>query len=230
MPQPGIHAILALATSKTFSKKPWFSLGLAFGALFPDADGYPQAFAILVSKMDPIQAEAIYHRTLTHSLFFAAGIAILFYLISMIRGGQSLRTFGFGLATGIAVLHIFVDIFAWFDGVGVLWPLWSINLWDWVILPDIIKNLLRAGNFYAFAAYFAYLLVLAARTQSNASYVPRLRLYAYAQLGLGVVFTILSFVLSVKSYNIPDGAVFLFLAYPNVLWVTWKMRETIGTP
>ena len=227
MPQPGLHAILALSTRKVFSKQKWFALGLTFGALLPDADGYPQAFAVLVNKTDPEVAEAIFHRTLTHSLFFAAGIALLFYLVSLFLGGQSLRSFGFGLATGIAVLHIFVDIFAWFDGVGILWPIWSINLWESVHLPDIVKNLLRAANFLAFGLFFTYLASLARRSQLNTEYLPRLRLYTIIQFVLAAIFTVLSFVLSVKSYNVPDGAVFLFWAYPNALWVTWQMRATI---
>jgi membrane-bound metal-dependent hydrolase YbcI (DUF457 family) len=227
MAQPGLHAILALATRKTFSKQRWFALGLTFGALIPDADSYPQAFAILLSRMDPIQAEEIFHRTLTHSLFFALAVGLAFYLVSLVRGGPALRTFGWGLATGIAVLHILVDIFTWFDGVGILWPFWSINLWAWLTLPEVVKNLIRAGNFLAFAAYFAYLAAIARRSPANLHYLPRLRLYTYAQLGLGVVFTALAFVLSAKTYNLLDGAVFLFLAYPNALWVTWRMRETI---
>lgn len=228
MPQPGLHAVLGLATRKTFSKKPWFALGLTFGALLPDADGYAQAFAVLVQKMDSAAAEAIFHRTLTHSLLFALGIALLFHLISLARGGESLRTFGYGLATGIAVLHIFVDIFAWFDGVGILWPFWSVNLWGWVSLPELAKNLLRSGNFLAFALYFAYLAALARQARSNADYLSRLRLYTYIQVGLGIAFTIFAFIVSEKTYNIPDGVAFLFFAYPNALWVTWRMRETIN--
>jgi membrane-bound metal-dependent hydrolase YbcI (DUF457 family) len=227
MPQPGLHAVLALATRKTFSTQKWFALGLTFGALLPDADGYPQAYAVLVNKMDPIEAEAIFHRTLTHSLFFAVALSLLFYLISLYRGGRSLRTFGFGLSTGMAVLHIFVDIFAWFDGVGILWPLWSVNLWGWLELSDIVKNLLRSANFLAFGIYFVYLASLARHARVNDDYLPRLRLYTYAQFGLGIVFTILAVFIPTKSYNIPDGAVFLFWAFPNVLWVTWKMREAI---
>jgi membrane-bound metal-dependent hydrolase YbcI (DUF457 family) len=227
MPQPGLHAVLALATRKSFSRQSWFALGLAFGALVPDADGYPQAFAILVNKMDPVEAEAIFHRTLTHSLLFAAAVILIFYLISLVRGGQGLRTFGLGMGTGIAVLHILPDIFAWFDGVGILWPFWSINLWSWLTLPEIVQKLLRAGNFYALAAYFYYLLVLARRAGSDGTYLPRLRLYTVLQAGLGALFTVLAFVLSVKSYNVPDGAAFLFWAYPNALWVTWRMRATI---
>ena len=52
MPQPGVHAVLALATRKSFSTKKWFALGLVFGAMPPDADGYAQAYGVLVQKMD----------------------------------------------------------------------------------------------------------------------------------------------------------------------------------
>lgn len=227
MPQPGLHAVLALATRKSFSNQQWFALGLTFGALIPDVDSYPQAFAIVLGKMDPIVAEEVFHRTLTHSLLFGLSVGLAFTLVSLVHGDQALRTFGLGMATGIIVLHIFVDIFAWFDGVGILWPFWSVNLWAWLTLPEIVKNLLRAANFLAFAAYFAYLAVLARRTQTNAGYLPRLRLYAYAQIGLGIAFVVLAVVLPAKTYNFPDGLVFLLFAYPNALWVTWRMRETI---
>lgn len=227
MPQPGLHALLALAARRTFSKQPWFALGLVLGALLPDADSYPQAFATIFGGMDPVQAEAVYHRTLTHSLFFALALALGLHLVSLIRGGQALRTFGYGLATGIAVLHTLVDVFAWFDGVGILWPIWSIDLWSGLTLPGVVTNVLRAGNFLAFALYFAYLSALALRAGTDQDYMPRLRLYTFVQLGLGVLFTIMAFVLPAASYNIPDGAVFLFIAYPNALWVTWRMRRTI---
>jgi len=125
------------------------------------------------------------------------------------------------------VLHILPDVFAWFDGVGILWPFWSINLWSWLTLPEIVQKLLRAGNFFAFAAYFYYLILLARRASSNGAYLPRLRLYTFLQAGLGLVFTVLAFLLSTASYNTPDGALFLFWAYPNALWVTWRMKDTI---
>ena len=227
MPQPGLHAILALAARKRLSARRWFALGLVFGSLLPDADSYPQAFAILVQKMDAQAAEAIYHRTFTHTLFFPLALVVLLSLISLVRGGQALRIFGYGLAVGMALLHSLVDIFAWFDGVGLLWPVWSVNLWSWLTLPEDVTNLLRAGNFWAFAAYFAYLAALARRAGTNAVYLPRLRRYTYAQLAFAAIFTVLAFLLPLKTYNLPDGAVFLLLAFPNVVWVTWQMRETI---
>jgi membrane-bound metal-dependent hydrolase YbcI (DUF457 family) len=228
MPQPGIHAALALATRKTFSSKPWFALGLVFGALLPDLDGYAQAFGTIVQKLDADTAEALYHRTLTHSLFFALGLWLVFFIIYLLRRNRNLFNFGSGMALGIALLHIFVDIFAWFDGVGILWPFWSINIWRWLTLPQIVKNLLRAGNFLAIGIYFVYLLSIARRGGTDQSYQPRLRFYTYAQFAVGIVFTVLALTLPAGLYNILDGAFFLFLAYPNAFWVTWRMKETIG--
>ena len=227
MPQPGLHAILALAARRRLSTRRWFALGLVFGSLLPDADGYPQAFGVLVQKMDAQAAEAMYHRTFTHTLFFPLAVVVLLYLISLVRVGQALRVFGFGLATGMALLHSVVDILGWFDGVGLLWPVWSVNLWSWVTLPEVAANLLRAGNFWAFAGYLAYLAALARKAGTDADYLPRVRRLIYAQLALAVVFTLLAVVLPLKTYNLPDGAAFLLLAFPNVLWVTWRMRETI---
>jgi hypothetical protein len=53
MPQPGLHAILALATRRKSAMRRWFALGLVFGALLPDADSYPQAYAIVVRGWTP---------------------------------------------------------------------------------------------------------------------------------------------------------------------------------
>ncbi len=172
-------------------------------------------------------AGELYHRTLTHSLFFALAIGLLFYLLTLGRDSPW-QPFGFGLVTGMVVLHSLVDIFVWFDGVGLLWPLWTINLWGWLTLPEGVKRLLRAANFLAFAWYFAYLGRLARADGSNTAYLPRLRRYTYAQFILGLLFSGLAMVLPASVYNILDGAILLLFAYPNALWVTWQMRETIG--
>jgi len=227
MPQPGVHAVLALAARKPFLKRRWFALGMVFGAMIPDADGYAQAFGVLVQKLDAHTAEALYHRTLTHSFFFAAALLVIFWLISVLRRDQRWLTFGLGLSTGVAVLHIFVDIFLWFDGVGLFWPLWSVNLWSWFTMPEWLSKLLQAGNYWAFLWYFSYLASLARQSGKDAEYLPNFRRWMYLQGGLAVILTVLAFVLPSSSFNTPNGVLFLFVAFPNVLWVTWRMRETI---
>lgn len=227
MPHPGLHGVLALAARKVFSTKHWFALGLVFGSMIPDADGYPQAFAIMVQGMDPHLAEETFHRTFTHTLFFSIAIALIFLLIYAFKRNQSLLNFGLGMATGLAVLHSLVDILGFFDGVGLLWPVWSIDLYENIQLADQQLQMLRSANFLAFVLYFWYLLSIAQKTNTNTSYLPRLKNYVILQAALFVVFFALTFILPFKIYNTVDGAVFLFLAFPNALWVTWKMRETI---
>jgi membrane-bound metal-dependent hydrolase YbcI (DUF457 family) len=227
MPHPGLHGVIALAARKTFSQRHWFALGLIFGSMIPDADGYPQAFAIIVQGMDPHVAEAVFHRTFTHTLFFPLAITLIFLLIYLFKRDQNILSFGLGIGAGSAILHSLVDILGFFDGVGLLWPFWSVNLWSNVELTDHQTQMLRSVNFLAFALYFWYLLAIAKKANTNAEYIPRLRIYLIAQALLFVLFFMLTFVLSFTTYNTIDGAVFLFLAFPNVLWVTWKMRETI---
>ena len=227
MPQPGLHAVLALAARGKISTERGFAVGLALGSLIPDIDSYPQAVAVLAGGMDPAEAEAIFHRTLTHSVFFALALLAGFTLAGYASRRRGLRWFGYGLTIGVLLFHIAPDVFLWFDGVGIFWPLGSVNLWSRVALPEVAVNLLRAANFWAFALYFTYLASVARKAGADADYLPRLRWYLYVQLALGVVFMALGFALPFKTYNTLDGVAFLFWAYPNALWVTWRMRRAI---
>ncbi len=229
MAQPGLHALLAVATRKTFSPRRWFALGLAFGSLIPDADLYAQAFAFVARGMAPATADRLFHRTFTHSLFFALALWAACYAASWVRGGDGLRTFGAGLALGVALLHTAVDVLTWFDGVGVLWPIWEVNLWAGVHVPEVTGKLLGAGNFYACAAYLASLGWLARRAHTRADYLPRLWLYTLVNLALGIVFTALAFGLPTLAFLGYGAVAFLGFAYPNALWVTWQMRGVLET-
>ncbi len=227
MPQPGLHAVLALATRKIFPHRPWFPLGLVLGSVIPDLYGYAQAVAVSVAKMDPIRAEANFHRTATHSLLFALFLGIVFWLLSLAKKSKEIASFGFGLATGMAVLHTLPDLFAWFDGVAVLWPFLTVNLWSSVHLSETVENLLRAGNFFAFGFYFCYLNSLAKKAGTSTNYLQRLRINTWVQFALGTIFAVLAMFLSTKTYSLLDGAVLLLFAFPNALWVTWCSRDTI---
>lgn len=227
MPHPGFHGVIALAARKAFPTKQWFALGLVFGSMIPDADSYPQAFAVIARGMDPHLAEEIFHRTFTHTLFFPLAVALIFLLIHAFRREAKLLNFGLGVAAGSAILHSLLDVLGFFDGVGLLWPFWSINLYENISLTDRQVQMLRSVNFLAFALYLWYLRSIAEKANTNADYLPRVRTYMFAQGAAFLVFLALAFLLPFKTYNTIDGAVFLFLAYPNVLWVTWKMRETI---
>ncbi|MCI0526165.1 MAG: hypothetical protein L0Y56_01745, partial [Nitrospira sp.] len=149
------------------------------------------------------------------------------WLIAILRRDQRWLTFGLGLSSGVDFLHILPDIFIWFDGVEVLWPLGGINLWAGFTIPDWLSQLLQAGNYWAFLWYFAYLGSLARKGKTDNDYLPKLRRWMYLQGGLAVILTVLAFVFLPGSFDTANGALFLFVAFPNVLWVTWRMRETI---
>lgn len=227
MPHPGFHGVIALAARKAFSTKHWFALGLVFGSMIPDADSYPQAFAIMAQGMDPHLAEEIFHRTFTHTLFFPLAVALIFLLIHVFQRDTKLLNFGLGMAAGSAILHSLVDILGFFDGVGLFWPLWSVHLYENVTLTGRQVQMLRSVNFLAFALYLWYLRSIAGRSNTNTEYLQRVQNYMLAHGAAFLIFFALAFFLPFKTYNTIDGALFLFLAYPNVLWVTWKMRETI---
>ncbi len=195
--------------------------------MLPDLDGYAQAVAVSLAKMDPHRAEATFHRTATHSLLLALFIGIVFWLLSLAKKSKEIANFGFGIATGMAVLHCLPDIFAWFDGVAVLWPFLTVNLWSSVDLTETVENLLRSGNFFAFAFYFCYLNSLAKKAETSTNYLQRLRINTWIQFVLGTIFAVLAMLLSTKTYSLLDGAVLLLFAFPNALWVTWCSRDTI---
>jgi len=119
----------------------------------------------------------------------------------------------------MAVFHILPDILLWFDGVGILWPFASIDLWRGVHLGETAQNLLRAGNFAAFAVY----LSLLSRLLPDES----VKRCAWVQWGLAGLFGIAALVLPRKTYNLCDGAALLLFAYPSTLWLTWKHRQAL---
>ena len=89
--------------------------GSLIGALLPDID-HPRSY--LGSKI-PIIPSLLYstvgHRTLTHSIFFAVFIGILFSLIDY--------SFGFGVFIGI-ISHILLDMLTP-QGVSYLYPFYK---------------------------------------------------------------------------------------------------------
>ena len=226
MPQPGLHGLFALGVLRLRPAPRGFALGLMAGALLPDLDTYPQGIAVVLG-MDPARAEALFHRTLTHSLFFAIGVALALAGSARLRGDRAQMAFAGGWLLGSVGLHILPDLLAWFDGVGILWPLWSVNLWAGVALPHPVPNLLRAMNFYAFAAYLFALGKEARRRGMDRRGLISPRKEVKVQLGLGALFTPLALLLPTSQYNLLDGAAFLLWAYPRVLWITWRMRSVI---
>ncbi len=227
MPQVGVHAILAVATRKSFPRRPWFTLGLVFGAQLPNVATLLTLTAVLVQRIPFSAARPLYERSVTHSVFFVAAVMALVLLVGWLRRWPDAPVFAAGLGVGMFVLHILVDAVAWVDSVGILWPFWTFNPWRRVLLPDLITVFLAASEYFAFAAYFIYLRRLSFRYPGNSKYRVRLLQYMWLQTLFGVVMVFLMFSQPLRVFWMTHSFLFLFIAYPNALWVTWRMRRTI---
>jgi len=188
MPQNGIHAIAGLASRKWMPKKEWLLLGVLLGSMFPDLDNLAVAYATL-TRADTHGL----HRTFTHSLFTIAALLVLFYILAALTKNPNWNNFGAGFAAG-TLMHILLDLVAWFDGVELFWPIpYELNFWRGFVKPDWMQILLDTGEFLAFGLYFVLLLSSVHRTRINMNRQTALRGWAYLQFALFVLFTILFF-------------------------------------
>lgn len=227
MPQPGFHALLALAFRDRFTGKAPFGLGLVVGSALPDLDGYVSGAMVLLGRATPQDAEALYHRTWSHSLLFAAGVWALCFLFSLLGRYPGLRSFGLAAALGIVLFHIVPDLFLWFDKVGVFWPFLPVNLWKHHVPFPYEHSVLQAGNFLGFAAFLGYLAVLCRRVAPEYPYLRRVLAYAWIELGLGATFLALAFLIPEAKFALYSGTALLGFAFPNTLWVIWRLRSII---
>lgn len=76
MAQAGMHAMVGMAVQKVAGKKEWLLLGVILGSFIPDMDN----LGVAVATVAKLPTEGI-HRTLTHSIFFAIAVAVVFYFI-----------------------------------------------------------------------------------------------------------------------------------------------------
>jgi len=136
MPQNGIHAMVGVAARKWMPNREWLLLGLVLGNMFPDLDNIAVAYATL-TKADTHGL----HRTFTHSLFTIAVMVALFYAIGAVTRNSKWNNFGMGFGAGI-LMHILVDLVAWFNGVELLWPIkYELNFWSWFTVPAWLQVL-----------------------------------------------------------------------------------------
>jgi membrane-bound metal-dependent hydrolase YbcI (DUF457 family) len=152
MAQAGIHGMVGMAVRRWTSGREWLALGIVLGNLLPDADNLAVAGATLAGL-----PTAGLHRTFTHSLFFAGGIALVFAIVARLYKRPRWENLGVGLGIGV-VMHILLDLLVWFDGVEILWPIPSwVNLWANVKPPVWWSKLMMPAEFLCFALLFALL-------------------------------------------------------------------------
>ena len=224
MPQNGVHAIAGIAARRWVPQREWLILGFVLGNMFPDLDNIAVAYATL-TKADSHGL----HRTFTHSIFTILVVIVLFYLIAALTKNRKWHNLGLGLGIGI-LMHILFDLVLWFNGVEILWPIpFEVNFWRWFTMPDWLKILLDTGEFLAFGLYFLLLGSLARQQNMDGERQRSSKTWAYTQLVLFILFTVLFFTLGPTGlpYTI-FGALYLVSVIIAVV-VTIQMRKTIET-
>ena len=221
MPQAGFHGILGVALRPWMPKREWLLLGVVFGNMFPDLDNIAVAVATVMKA--PIEG---LHRTFTHSIFTIAAVVVLFYIIGAVTGKLKWNNFGLGMGIGI-LMHILLDLVAWFNGVELLWPLshWELNFWSWFVMPGWLDKILMTMEFLAFGLFFYLLASIAIKQKTDTDYAPNLKNFGNIQFGLFFLFTVLAFT-GLAGFNTIYGAVYL-LALIFTIIITFRMRKTI---
>jgi hypothetical protein len=229
VPQNGFHGLVGLATARAAAKRVpqngvrAFAPAVVLGAMLPDADLYPTAVAFLAGRKDLIYE---IHRTLTHSALLV-GLLLLLALLSRSPAWR----FGFlGFALGTAT-HEFLDVFFWFQGIDLLWPLSPIhiggylvgepNLWANVQVSDLLRNIREACEFLA----FGLMLTALGRILRNA----RLFVFSKIAFALFLATLITAYAFRDKPYiqNVIVETPYLLFFAPLIWWTVWKHRDEI---
>jgi len=223
MAQAGMHGLVGMAVQKMAGKKEWLVLGLILGSFVPDMDNVGMAVATL-TKMP---TEGI-HRTLTHSIFFAIGVGLVFYSIGQVRKTERWSNLGVGLGLGI-LLHSLLDFVLWFDGVAFFWPLGGvINFWPNGNPSALFKDFLWwAAEFLFFGLYLWALGIWARKLGTDDEKKGSLRLWMLLEYTLFILFTlIIVFMGTSKMVETISGALYLVSLFA-VFFVTIRMRKTV---
>lgn len=222
MPQNGIHAIVGIASRKWMPKKEWLFLGVVLGNMFPDLDNIAVAYATLTRA----DTQGL-HRTFTHSIFTIISMVVLFYGIAAFTKNEKWKNFGVGFGAGI-FMHIVVDLVFWFNGVELLWPIRNeLNFWSWFTTPAWLKIILDTGEFLAFGLYFLLLGSLALRYNTDLEHLGSSKTWAYIELGLFVLFSVLFFTVGTQGllYQVFGGLYLVSLIVAIV--ITIRMEQTV---
>jgi len=223
MAQAGMHGLVGMAVQKMVGKKEWLVLGLILGSFVPDMDNVGVAVATL-SKMP---TDGI-HRTMTHSIFFAIGVALVFYVIGQATKTTRWSNLGLGLGLGI-LLHSLLDFVLWFDGVAFFWPLGGvINFWPNGNPSALFKDFLWwAAEFLFFGLYLWAIGVWARKFGTDGNAKSGLRLWMLLQYTLFILFTlIIVFMGTSKMVETLSGALYLVSLFA-VFFITIRMRKTV---
>jgi membrane-bound metal-dependent hydrolase YbcI (DUF457 family) len=223
MAQAGLHGLISLPVRKWGGQREWLMLGIVLGSILPDSDN----LAVAVATVTKSSTEGL-HRTFSHSLFTAAVVILVFFLVSVFTKRPRWNNLGVGLGIGL-LMHIILDLIIWFDGVAILWPLpiW-LNLWSGITPPTFWKTLMNPLELLFIALFFYALYDLARKQGSDLSFLSKLRFWIVLEWLLFLVFLALAFTLS-KGFLTIFGVVYL-LSLGLAFGIVIRMRTTIESP
>ena len=220
MAQAGIHGLVGMAIRKWTPARKWLMLGIVLGNLFPDADN----IAVAVATLSGGSTEGL-HRTFTHSLFFIVAIIIVFYSVAWASKRSEWGNLGLGLGIGV-LMHILLDLFVWFNGVEILWPLPSwVNLWSNVTPPEWWSKLMMPTENLFFALFFLLLASTARKQNTDSNFLPKLKIWTWVQMVLFVAFMIMVYTME-SGFMTIFGAIYL-LSLGLAFGITIRMRKTV---
>jgi membrane-bound metal-dependent hydrolase YbcI (DUF457 family) len=220
MPQAGLHGLTGMAARRIAGRREWLPLGIILGTILPDMDNV----AVAVATLTGADTNGL-HRTFTHSIFFVLAVALVFYLISMARRQPRWSYLGIGLGMGV-ILHILLDLLAWFNGVYILWPIdYELNFWSNVDPPAWFMTFMAPAELLMFAVYLYVLGVWSRKFNTDTNYQGKLRNWMLFELVLFVIFTPLAYSMT-RGFLTVFGAFYLFSLF-MVFFVTIRMRKTV---
>jgi hypothetical protein len=134
----------------------------------------------------------------------------------------------------MSFVHIFLDIFFWFEGIDLFWPLsllgitQPINIWQNIDIPNWLRSFIIVTEFLAFGFYYSFLGLETKRLNINLGYAKILRNVEIGHYLAFFIYCVLILFLSYKKILFCTYVPLLLVCGPVFVWTTLKFGATIS--
>lgn len=206
------------------------AIGFVFGQFLPDADFI---LTVVIYPFDASLGEAM-HRSFSHSFVVHLVVALIGAAIYFRRSRKTGMVI-LSLSAGMA-MHTIQDVPFWFADIAMFWPVFHLlegsprwfGIWGGYTPPETIHSIIFSWEYGSIAVYLWVLGLLSKRFDTNGEYRSRLRLYS----GLFLVVFLIALAL-VPFFDFQTHTEIIWgpapLFWLLVLWITYRMRETIAS-
>lgn len=208
-----------------------FLTAFVAGNLIPDADWV----ALVMVWLHDRELALAMHRSFTHSLLGAALPALGLGLAGRWIRDRRLVAAGLGFSLGI-LAHIALDLFFWFEGVDLLWPLghWGlpsrVNLWWWFHTPPLLGRLLAAADYLAYGVFYALVARRLAATGPVLRMAQALERLQAAMAAATAAAVALALALPDAAFNPIHYGFWAVVAFPTALYYTLTLGHRLDAP